>query len=178
MKKTFIDSCGKRRVGTDLLCIHCGKSFMTRIDQPAKFCSKKCFGLASRKRVQVFCAWCGRPFEVTKSRTLVGVTKSGLKFCSHQCHSDASKIESGIKEIYPAHYGTGINSPSYRRPFKNSEFVCKRCGYKEFSCGIDIHHIDEDRANNKRENLLPLCANCHRALHAEKWGLKDIDFRR
>ena len=31
-------------------------------------------------------------------------------------------------------------------------------------CGGDrphIHHIDEDATNNKLDNLLPLCPNCH-----------------
>lgn len=29
-------------------------------------------------------------------------------------------------------------------------------------CLIDVHHIDGDHKNNKRENLIPLCALCHR----------------
>ncbi len=174
MKETFIDSSGRRRIGTKVLCAHCEKAFMTRLDQPAKFCSRGCCRLASRKRVEVLCAWCGKPFEVAQSKILGKVTKSGLKFCSHSCHSEASKINGGLKEIYPAHYGTGLNSPSYRRPFEKNELACSRCEYSEFSCGIDIHHIDEDRSNNKKENLLPLCAPCHRALHRGMWKLESL----
>lgn len=58
---------------------------------------------------------------------------------------------------------------SYRKQFTDSELKCVRCGYDEFASSVQIHHIDENRANNDRSNLMPLCANCHSALHHNEW---------
>ena len=40
---------------------------------------------------------------------------------------------------------------------------CIFCGKKE---NIEIHHIDKNRKNNNRKNLLKLCVRCHRLLHS------------
>lgn len=66
------------------------------------------------------------------------------------------------------------HSVKYRKKFSDLEFICARCGYNEFKCSVQIHHIDENRKNNNKENLIPLCANCHSALHSNKWSLNDI----
>jgi len=40
--------------------------------------------------------------------------------------------------------------------------VCERCGRGEH---ILAHHINEDRSDNRIENLAPLCEKCHVAWH-------------
>jgi 5-methylcytosine-specific restriction endonuclease McrA len=41
----------------------------------------------------------------------------------------------------------------------------------EHVCQLDVHHRDGDHANNNEQNLMTLCANCHRLEHApEKSG--------
>ena len=40
--------------------------------------------------------------------------------------------------------------------------ICEMCDFKGLQCQLDIHHIDGNRNNNKRNNLKVLCANCHR----------------
>jgi hypothetical protein len=32
---------------------------------------------------------------------------------------------------------------------------------------IEVHHIDKNKKNNKKENLLKLCPHCHRILHSK-----------
>lgn len=53
-----------------------------------------------------------------------------------------------------------------RKPLtdKLKDTVKKEFNYKCAICATDnpqIHHIDEDHANNEIDNLLPLCPNCH-----------------
>lgn len=44
-----------------------------------------------------------------------------------------------------------------------SERHCGFCG-KECGTKIEIHHIDEDPNNNKEDNLIPVCFDCHEEL--------------
>jgi predicted restriction endonuclease len=43
---------------------------------------------------------------------------------------------------------------------------CVVCGFDKV---IEIHHIDEDRTNNTKENLVPLCPNHHTMIHRSKY---------
>ena len=47
---------------------------------------------------------------------------------------------------------------------------CVKCDVseKEFGRKLDIHHIDSNTTNNNKNNLLPLCAKCHRGLHSKR----------
>ena len=50
---------------------------------------------------------------------------------------------------------------------------CSHCGWH----GVcDVHHLDEDRANNRADNMAVLCPNCHRDIHTGGLrGCKDAD---
>jgi len=53
----------------------------------------------------------------------------------------------------------------YRKSF------CEYCGFVAINiCQLDIHHIDGNHFNNNPNNLMTLCANCHRL---EMLGNKD-----
>lgn len=167
----FTDSYGSKRTGVELICKSCSKKYSTR-NKKSKYCSQKC-SQESRKveRITLKCANCGQSF--VKKRSSMVNSKSGLFFCCRSCKDSAQKL-GGIKEIQPEHYGTvkeqEYEPPVYRQLFKEEELICDRCGYDEFKGSVDIHHKDKDRANNDKTNLVPLCANCHRALHHNKWG--------
>lgn len=55
---------------------------------------------------------------------------------------------------------------SYRKYLKPQEFVCFYCRSKY---KVIIHHIDEDRYNNKLYNLRPLCRSCHTLVHVKNY---------
>ena len=167
----FVDKAGRPRKGIAVNCKNCQSQFPTRRDQPAKYCCKKCSEVARRKRETFFCAQCNKKFERSPSKKKN--SKSGLYFCTRECKEEAQRL-GGIEIIMPPHYGTAKEDTTYRTLFENHEFVCSRCGYEEFSCSVEIHHIDENRANNDKENLIPLCACCHRSLHCKKWDISDI----
>lgn len=44
---------------------------------------------------------------------------------------------------------------------------CLICGFDKV---VDIHHLDENRKNNSRDNLIGLCPNHHQMLHNEKYS--------
>lgn len=56
---------------------------------------------------------------------------------------------------------------SYRRIAKEYYEVwkCLDCSSSE---RLEVHHIDKDRTNNKVENLLILCKQCHESRHHKK----------
>jgi len=47
---------------------------------------------------------------------------------------------------------------------------CEKCGFvPEWMGQLDVDHIDGDKSNNNEDNLMTLCANCHRLkTHIEK----------
>lgn len=45
---------------------------------------------------------------------------------------------------------------------------CEKCHRTEWEGGripLELHHVDKNRFNNKLENLLVLCSNCHMQIH-------------
>jgi len=167
---------GKKRKACEVQCLCCESKFLAAEKEvkrgKAKYCSLECKNNARKNRVQLVCAQCDKEFERTPSK--MAYSKSGLNFCSRECKDKAQRI-GGIQAIMPSHYGTAESRARkvYRRLYKESheidELSCERCGYCEFECGIDIHHLDEDYTNNSKENMKALCAPCHRALHLGLW---------
>ncbi len=52
---------------------------------------------------------------------------------------------------------------SYRKYKKD---ICERCAFiPEHRCQLDVHHINGNHRNNDPNNLITLCANCHRLEH-------------
>jgi hypothetical protein len=72
--------------------------------------------------------------------------------------------------------------PYYRIAYaiKQASMMCgvDGCGFKAIHISqLDIDHIDGDKHNNNLENLLVMCANCHRLKTALNEEYKHIDFR-
>jgi 5-methylcytosine-specific restriction endonuclease McrA len=62
-------------------------------------------------------------------------------------------------------YKNGITL--YRKSKKDS---CEICGSKE---NLIVHHKDEDRFNNKNNNLKTLCRSCHQRGHKVFLNFKE-----
>lgn len=175
----FIDPYGKKRKGIEVNCKQCNMVFATRVNRIRKFCSKNCYVLWENSEIfeELTCATCSKKFSSLKSKAIN--SKSGFRFCSRDCKNTAQRI-GGIKEIMPPHYGIGPTP--YRKIYKNAfptdKLQCVRCGYSEFECGIDIHHLDCNKNNNCKNNLIALCSPCHRALHFKCWELEEINFQK
>ena len=163
MNLIVIEKSGRQRKGVEKECPSCRRTFVTRADAPHTYCSVECsaIGQEGKPKVQLSCATCDRLFI----RRLKKVSKSGFYFCCRACKDSAQRIGG---KILPPHYGT--SKEEYRRLFRDEEFVCARCGYSEFKLAVQIHHRDGDHDNNERENLIPLCSNCHQTLHFGCWS--------
>jgi hypothetical protein len=102
--------------------------------------------------------------------------------------SDSSKI-----------YHRNCATENYERNKKwlkeNRDIKCKRCGYDEFFCSIDGHHLNPSQKKNNNDlltkwlrrlslksfikkieetDLMFLCRNCHTGLCFGKWDINDI----
>jgi hypothetical protein len=64
--------------------------------------------------------------------------------------------------------GSGPKPPRKRVSEKQRQRILKLYWHRCAICAAnhpEVHHIDEDRANNDDMNLLPLCSNCHSNYH-------------
>ena len=67
----------------------------------------------------------------------------------------------GGKSFEP--YSPEFNKNLKLRIRKRDNYTCRECGYTEEELGyiLRIHHIDYNKKNNKENNLISLCRNCH-----------------
>jgi len=64
-----------------------------------------------------------------------------------------------------------MSTPNYRdRCLSAKDKECELCGRPN---KIDVHHIDGDRTNNHITNLMPVCRECHMAIHNGANGFED-----
>ena len=50
---------------------------------------------------------------------------------------------------------------------EEANYTCESCGLDKWlgeKMWLEVHHIDDDNSNNKRENLMIVCPNCHSVL--------------
>jgi hypothetical protein len=157
-------------------CKFCKKSFNAPVREVkrgnGKFCSKRCCsnsrrGIVINPRIpNVTCAYCKKKFYKPESK--IKKSKSGLVFCSRKHKDLGQRIESGLTEIHPPHYGTAEISDYRSIAFSSKEKVCELCGYNTIPQILQVHHIDENRKNNSIDNLQVLCPNCHHETHYNK----------
>ena len=60
-----------------------------------------------------------------------------------------------------ANWRGGVSRKWALRTFKEKE--CWACGAT--SIYLELHHIDGDKRNNTKENLVTLCKSCHTKIH-------------
>ena len=137
---------------------------MRHYDKGRKYCSFACFGMAHRKKVRKECAHCGKQICIIPA--LIRKDNYCSKACQHEGHRKAMsgagnpRWEGGIaKEDRPIEWCEALKKKIRVR----DGFICIKCGRK----GLDIHHIDKDKNNNKEENLITLCHKCHMKFHSK-----------
>lgn len=161
---------------TVLKCLQCGNEFeiiLSQVKKGRKFCSNTCYHQwqrASNMRKEKSPRWKGGKTEMIceECGKLFAAYKYGAKrFCSRACaYLWISKTNRG--ENHPRWLG-GISQygPGFDHEFKDSiryrdEYTCAICGkIQAKSRAFPVHHIDYDKHNHSRYNLITLCASCH-----------------
>ena len=147
-----------------VVCKKCGigfsvKPFFIKIGA-GKYCSAKCQHAAARTGTWLKCEGCGK--DVYRTPKYINASKSKKYFCNKSCQTIwRNKEYSGIRHANWQH-GRG----SYRNIMKRAgeDAICKLCGSRDERV-IIVHHKDKNRLNNKVNNLVWLCRNCHYIVH-------------
>lgn len=158
--------------GTKIVqCITCGKDIEVSKHASAKQCkcndckSTKSYGCKSRKsydkgKKQIYCVNCGKK-----------LVKKQWKYCNQNCQHEYKhkKYIERWKNGEEDGLSKGkkyISGHIVRYLHKKYDNKCAECGWDKKNayvdkCMLDIHHIDGNRKNNKEENLILICPNCH-----------------
>ena len=148
-------------------CQVCKKEFKTKPSIVArgfgKYCSPKCHKLGLRKGKEVECFLCGKLSY--KSKVSLGRSKSGKFFCSKSCQTKWRNQEFvGSKHANWTGGRYSYRSVLTRNKVPKIFFLCKTKDVRVMA----VHHKDRNRKNNKVENLVWLCHNCHHLVHYYK----------
>lgn len=101
----------------------------------------------------------------------ISLTNRQRKFCTNRCQADfhyATYIEQWKLGQMTGVKGTGEEISNYIRRYIKEKYdnkcaLCKWCQVNTHTGNIplEIDHIDGDFRNNKEDNLILLCPNCH-----------------
>ena len=161
---------GKIKNGENKICKACGSEFYVskyRLET-AKFCCLDCQNHKQYEKSKFTCFYCKENFEDSPCR------EGKRKFCSIECHN-SHQTSRRVCQKEARRLGianarakgiVGNSGPAIRKyAFSSKEKKCQICGFNEYECCLDVHHIDKDSNNNLLENLAILCVMCHRKVH-------------
>lgn len=146
------------------VCEKCNRRFTTRLSLVkrgwGKYCSRKCQYSSHKTGVFLACNICG--VEIYRRKARLSRSKSGKYFCSKTCQT---KWRNSYF-IGSRHLQWKEGRSVYRCILLRAK-VLQRCGLCRLRDKrlLVVHHKDENRNNNKVENLMWLCHNCHHLVH-------------
>lgn len=142
-----------------------------------KFCEKEIRILSQGDRSKTFCNHsCSASFNnrlTAKVKTCPNCNeqfKGSSKYCSTTCSKAYTKLMAVTKWLTGEDDGVrGQNGTSMvvrKWLFEKHDSKCAECGWNEVNTitgrtPLECHHIDGNHKNNKPENLILLCPNCH-----------------
>lgn len=155
-------------------CKNCGKKFKhwKSKENERKFCSRKCYTKYTRgvnspnfepsSYITNKCPTCGKLFIVRPKQ----LNKGEGKHCSKECAGKANSGENnhawrGGKSFEP--YPPEFNKYFKKEIKERDNYKCQVCGTPRQECEfyLSVHHIDYDKENNLKDNLITLCNDCH-----------------
>ncbi len=159
------------------VCQHCGEDFLAKDDRknrPTKYCSRRCRDSARSGRVRLTCRHCGREFD--RKAYMQDWSQERGPFCGFRCYGLWQK--KNVKGT--AHPSFRAQSPARgASQLKRARAeVLGRDGHRCVRCGseyrLHVHHVkpwEPDQGDpHVVDNLVTLCASCHRRLHVPPRG--------
>jgi hypothetical protein len=153
-------------------CQRCGVEFEPKDDRPnrpAKYCSRKCAQPNQPNSVLLMCRQCGVEFR--RKAYMADWSQERGPFCGFRCYGAWQKVNT----IGAANPNFVPVSPRRRSAqwVRNRLLVLERDSHQCRLCGstrrLHVHHIHEwsqdDPSTHAMDNLLTLCASCHRKQH-------------
>jgi len=180
--------CGKEDKRVKRTCKNCGKEFKiyksklsNKTNSSGNFCCRECYNeyqetLTGEKNnnynsIEYSCDYCGKPIKAIPSK----IKNHKHHYCSREC-----------KGKHHSKLFSGKNNPTWRGGHKNRKGDFEKVKKEHFSgnqfcaiCGttknIHIHHIVPYRytEDNSVNNLIPVCASCHRKIEVMTWNIID-----
>ena len=157
MKKKTSKSCKLREIE----CYVCGKKFKNYLSQSElnngvrRVCSKECKAKLNsadkRKGRYRKCERCGREFWISPSQDVDGRNK---RYCSRYCYNPVKKGRSISTDGYYIISGKKVHRM----------IMEKHIGRKLLGSEI-VHHINEDKFDNRIENLKIVSRSEHNNIH-------------
>lgn len=150
-------------------CINCGKKLKNFYAKRCKKCYKQWIKIPEnasnykdgRTHKKYFCIDCGQKISNHSGRK---------RFNKHRCKSCAKKgrrspffIDGKGIQKYPQKFSYALKEQIRKR----DNYICQNCGIiqkihkKYWHKILEIHHIDHNRNNNQKENLITLCHKCN-----------------
>ncbi|MCH8945362.1 MAG: hypothetical protein IIA85_00370 [Nanoarchaeota archaeon] len=123
-----------------ITCKNCGEE---KYHEAKKLC-RKCYLKISWKPKLVECLRCKRNLPMHAKGVCVG------------CYQFVFRSESNKAWNHRKYHN--ISSELYKEITKS----CVLCGFDKV---VDLHHLDENKKNNSKENLAGLCPNHHKMFH-------------
>lgn len=132
-----------------------------------RHCSQSCKNEAQKTGRVVPCFICKK--VVYRSKSDMRQSKSKRYFCDKSCQT----IWRNSQYIGPRHlnWKGGSSSGSYRSLLRRSspQEICGFCGITDKRV-LAAHHKDHNHKNNRANNLMWLCHNCHILHHRFEGG--------
>lgn len=150
------------------VCAFCEEVFEVNPSSVNICCSVECRNARAKtsswplsKKLLRQCVQCGKEFW----RKLSAVNKSGGKFCSRDCKHKSQEVVNSTSSHF---YSTVKWKRDRKRILLRDNSTCQQCGFNGSS--LHIHHKEFKRNGGLEsdENLVTLCAHCHRLLHCSR----------
>lgn len=162
-KKRYCKNCGKElKKGQKKFCCSSCAAKYNNVGRNHSEETKEKISKALRKtdnvqKKETRCLFCGKK-----------LSQGQRKFCSNECFQkfkEKERIDNWQKN--PKVYSTEKIPPVIKR-YLMSKYNCRcqRCGWGEVNIitgkvPLEVHHINGDCTDNREENLVLLCPNCH-----------------
>lgn len=154
-------------------CLQCKKSFNSYICDNRKFCCRDCANQHRTTKQLVNCHNC----KISFSKIFSEVKRSKRNFCSLKCY-----YEKNTHTSHSGYKGGSISESGYKviyvdkvKIFEHRHVVECHLGRKLTEDEI-IHHINEDKLDNRIENLLVTSRLKHGNFHLLKKWARNYDY--